>query len=98
VSLTVTDNDGGIGSDTKTVNVTNVAPTPSIAGAPASSPEGTAINVTASSTDPGTLDSVAYAWSVTKNGNPYSSGSGVNFSFTPNDNASYIITLTATDN
>lgn len=99
VTLTVTASDGGTGSaPAQTITVTNVAPTPAIQGAPASSLEGTSISVSATSTDPGTLDTTTYAWSVTKNGNPYASGTGVNFSFTPNDNASYVITLTATDN
>jgi uncharacterized delta-60 repeat protein len=99
VTLTVTATDGGTGTaPAQTITVTNVAPTPTIHGAPASSPEGTAINVSATSTDPGTFDNATYAWSVTKNGNPYASGSGVSFSFTPDDNASYVITLTATDN
>src|SRR5205807_824060 len=87
VSLTVTDNDGGIGSDTKTVNDTTDAPTPATAGAPASSPKATTISIAAASTDPPTLDTVGYAWSVTKNDNPHASGTGTGFNFTPNDNA-----------
>src|SRR5439155_22173072 len=55
VTLTVTDKDGGVGTASKTVAVTNVNPTATITGAPASSPEGTAINVTGAATDPGTL-------------------------------------------
>src|SRR5205807_399003 len=43
VTLNVTDNDGGTGNATQTITVTNVPPTVSITGAPANSPEGTAI-------------------------------------------------------
>src|SRR6185369_16797816 len=36
--------------------------------------------------------------SVTKNGvGGYATGTGTSFSFTPNDNGTYIVTLTATD-
>src|SRR5204863_750362 len=77
--------------------VTNVAPSAAIAGAPASSPEGTAINLTGSATDPGALDAPALAWSVTKNGGAYANGLGSGFAFTPNDNGTYVVTLTATD-
>src|SRR5262249_3398355 len=39
-----------------------------------------------------------YAWTVTKNGNPFASGGNVsNFSFTPDDNGTYGVSLTATD-
>ena len=38
VRVTATDKDGGVGSDDKTINVTNVAPTPAITGAPAPLP------------------------------------------------------------
>src|SRR5262249_12726136 len=39
----------------------------------------------------------AFAWSVTKNGAPFAAGSGANFSFTPDDNGTYVVTLMATD-
>jgi hypothetical protein len=98
VSLTVTDDDGGSGSDSETINVTNVAPTATINGAPASSPEGTQISLTSAVSDPGTADTHTYAWSVTKNGNPYGpGGTNASFSFTPDDNASYEVKLTITD-
>ena len=100
VNLNVTDKDSGTGSNSKTINVTNVAPTVAITGAPASSPEGTAINLGSSVTDPSSADTGAgftYAWSVTKNGNPYATGSAASFNFTPNDNGTYVVNLNATD-
>jgi PKD domain len=74
-----------------------VNPSAAIAGAPATSPEGTQITVTGTFTDPGTADTHTQAWSVTKNGSPYASGSGATFSFTPNDNGTYVVTYTVTD-
>lgn len=97
ISVTVTDDDGGSASSTTSVTVNNVAPTATIVGAPASGNEGTAINLSSTVTDPGTQDTITTAWSVTKNGNPYSSGSGSTFSFTPDDNGTYVVTFTATD-
>lgn len=97
VSLTVTDDDGGVGTATATVAVTNVAPSAAVGNAPASSPEGAAVVVTAEVEDPGTADTHTIAWSVTKNGDAYASGSGASFTFTPDDNGTYVVTLTATD-
>ncbi len=77
----------------------NAAPSATIVGAPATGPEGTAINLTSTVTDVNFSqgDTVTYAWSVTKNGNPYATGSAAGFSFTPDDNASYVVTLVTTD-
>ncbi|MBI1927936.1 PKD domain-containing protein, partial [Candidatus Poribacteria bacterium] len=100
VGLRVTDAENNMATDTATVDVTNVAPTASITGAPASSPEGTKIDLTSAVTDPSSADTAAgftYAWSVTKNGNPFGSGSSAGFSFTPDDNATYAVTLNVTD-
>src|SRR5207244_3949772 len=97
-SLTVTDDDGGIGTDTKSITVTNVAPTAIINGAPANSPEGTAINLTSTVTDAGTADTFTYAWSVTKNLIAYGlTGSGPSYSFTPDDDGTFVVTLIVTD-
>ena len=96
-TYTVTDDDNGVGTDTKTINVTNENPVASISGAPASSPEGTLISLTGSFTDPGSADTHTQAWNVTKNGSPYASGNGAAFSFTPDDNGSYVATYTVTD-
>ena len=97
VTVTVTDKDSASHFDTFQVIVDNVAPSASIEGAPASSPEGTLIELTSVVTDPGTADTHTYEWSVTKNGNPYASGTDADFSFTPNDNGSYVVSLTVTD-
>lgn len=97
VMLTVTDNDGDSGSDSRTITVGNVAPTASITGAPETSPEGTKISLGSSVSDAGAADSLSYAWSVTKDGNAYKDGDGTTFCFTPDDNGSYVVSLTVTD-
>ena len=61
-----------------------------ILGAPATSPEGTTINLTtAIDTD------VEYGWSVSRDGEGFALGLGTIFSFTPTDNGVYQVTLTA---
>jgi len=66
--------------------------------APSSSAEGSVVNASASATDPGTVDGTpAFAWSVTKDGSSFASGTGPAISYTPNDNGTYVVTVTATD-
>jgi hypothetical protein len=70
-----------------------------ISGAPALPLPGVPINLNGSVTGPsvGHPSVFSYAWTVTQNGNPYQSGSGSAFSFTPNLVATYLATLTVTD-
>ncbi len=95
--MTVTDDDGGSVSDTTTVNVSNVNPAVSIVGAPSSSPEGAELHLTAGIVDVGSHDTHTCLWSVTKNGEPYASGSGISFNFTPDDDATYVVNLSVND-
>src|SRR5207244_3992074 len=85
------------GTGTIDLTVNNIAPVATINGAPTESPEGTAIDLTSSVTDVGTLDTFTYAWKVTKNDAAFASGSGSNFSLTPNDDGTYVVTLKVTD-
>jgi hypothetical protein len=80
----------------------NALPTAPITGLPASghSPEGTAINLSVGSVaDPSTTNPAdfTYAWAVTKDGQAYATGSGVNFTFTPDDDGTYAVSLQVTD-
>ena len=84
-------------STSANVTVNNVAPLPTITGVPATSNEGDTISLGSTIIDPGTLDTHTLDWSVTKDGNPYATGSGATFDFTPDDNGTYVVTLTATD-
>jgi fibronectin-binding autotransporter adhesin len=102
VTITATDGGGLTATITFTLTVNNVAPTATITGAPASghSSEGTAISLGSTVSDPSSVDTAAgltYAWTVTRNGAAYASGTAANFSFTPNDNGNYVVTLTGTD-
>ncbi len=98
VTLTVDDGDGGVTSDSKTITVTNVAPTVAIVGAPTTSAEATAISLTSTANDvAGAADPLVYSWSVTKNGSAYATGSTSALSFTPDDNGTYVVTLTVDD-
>ena len=85
----VYDKDGGLSAVySTTVVVNNVAPSVAINGAPGTSPEGTAIALGSTVTDPGTLDTLTYAWTVSKNGTAgYAVASGTTFSFTPTTTA-----------
>jgi PKD repeat protein len=62
VTVTVTDDDGGVGSDTFTVTVNNVAPTIQPFG-PFSKDEGSQLDLAATSTDPGS-DDLTFTWEL----------------------------------
>jgi Ca2+-binding RTX toxin-like protein len=67
-----------------------------ILDAPLTSPEGTAIALS-SSLNPVPV-TATYSWSVTKDGNPFGSvGTEAAFSFTPDDNGAYVVTLSVGD-
>ena len=96
VALAVTSSGGGIGSASKAGTITVATPTATIVGAPANSPEGTAINATSVVTDPGSAETFTYAWTVTKNSAPFTSGTNANVSFIPDSPGSYQVSLTVT--
>jgi hypothetical protein len=67
---------------------------------PASTPEGTAVNLNGSVSSPSAEDNAAgftYSWIVTKNGTAFGTGSAAAFSFTPDDEGTFVATLQATD-
>jgi PKD repeat protein len=100
-NLTAKDKDGGTSPvSSSTILVDNVVPTATITGAPSSGTPGSVITVGSTVTDPSSVDTAAgfsYAWSVTKNGSPFASGSTASLSFTPDAAATYVVTLTAKD-
>jgi len=97
IAVQVDDGFGGVGVATTTIEVGNVAPKAEILGAPETSPEGTPISLDSVIADPGTADTHSYLWSVAKDGEAYQSGDVESFEFTPDDNSSYEVTLTVTD-
>ncbi len=94
----ILDKDNGYTDHQTVVAVNNVAPTVEIVGAPVTSPEGTPITLTSAVTDPGSTDTFTYAWSVTKDGSGYASGIDSTFSFTSDENGTYVVNLAVTDN
>jgi uncharacterized delta-60 repeat protein len=94
---------GAVGSPKRDIGVERfssgfavvINPTVTINGAPATSVEDTQISLTSTVTE-GSAAIQTYAWSVTKNGNAFSSGSDSTFDFTPDAAGTYVVTLTVT--
>jgi streptogramin lyase len=100
IQVTVTNAAGGRATAGTAIQAPNEAPAVAILGAPPGSPDGVPIALTAAAGDPNGVDaagSFSYAWTVTRNGALYASGSGTAFGFTPADPGLYVVTLLATD-
>jgi len=103
VTLIAKDKDNGSSlAATKTITVTNVAPTAAINGAPLNSPEGTTINLNSTVTDPSTADVRCRLHLSVDCHEERQAHSGPSRRtptpvFTPDDNATYVVTLVATD-
>jgi len=95
VGLRVTDNAGGVDTDTASVTVANVAPT-AVAGGPYSGNEGSNITLSASgSTDPGN-DIANYDWDFDLDGQ-YDDASGVTVAFNSTTDGVVTVGLRVTD-
>jgi len=99
VTITADDGQGHTATATFGVAVTVVAPTVRILTDPPTIPEGTPEPFTGSAVSPATVDNptLSYEWHVTKNGSAFASGSGASFTFTPDDEGTFVVTFTATD-
>jgi streptogramin lyase len=104
VSLVVTDNLGAV-SPTATATIavgSAVSPAVQIT-APISSPTGQFLTLTSTVSEPTSGVSISnYAWSVTKDGSPYTLPPGTvttapSFTFAPTPAGNYVVSLTATD-
>jgi hypothetical protein len=87
-----------------TVSITRATSGPSAtalsSSASFSSPEGAAVSLNGTATSPSPEDAAAgfaYSWTVTKDGSAFGTGSAAAFSFTPNDEGTYVATLQAKD-
>jgi len=96
VTLTVTDDDGGVGSDTLTVNVANAAPSVDSLNVPSTTDEGTLETLTATYSDPGPLDdqNLTFVWDF-GDGTTDTGASPVVHQYA--DDGTYTVTLTVTD-
>ena len=74
-----------------------LTPTVAITDVPSTSEEGTAITLGSSIAYPDPEETYTYAWSVEKNGAAYLTGADTSFTFTPDDDASYVVSLKVTD-
>ncbi|NUQ63811.1 MAG: PKD domain-containing protein, partial [Pirellulales bacterium] len=93
VSLAVADDDGGVGTQTRTVSVANLTPVVD-AGADQAAAEGAAVSFSGSFNDAGSADLHTILWD-------FGDGSTAAGTLTPShvyaDNGSYSVTLTVTD-
>ncbi|HEX2680183.1 MAG TPA: putative Ig domain-containing protein, partial [Candidatus Dormibacteraeota bacterium] len=83
VTVTATDSHGLAASVHFAVNIGGVAPAVRITSDPVSSPEGATVQLTGAATSPDAADNAGvftFAWTVTKDGSPYATGSGAAWS------------------
>lgn len=100
VTITATNS---VGSTTATfpLVINGVDPVATITNDPGSIPEGSSVTLLGAATSPDPTDQAAgfnFAWSATKDGNPYSVPvSGTSFKLDVADEGLYVVTMTATD-
>ncbi len=102
VTITAADGHGGTTPVMFNVSFTPVTPTVTIVGAPSKGPEGTGITLNAKATSPSAADQAVgfnYSWTVNKNASSTSSApvTGSTFTFAPDDEGTFAVTLTAVD-
>ncbi len=101
VTLAVTDAGETANAPDVNLAVANVAPQDLTIDGPDAGVRGQALTFTSDFNDPGT-DEFTFAWTVTRNGIPFTLPVGTvtnesDFSFTPTDSGSYVVSLTVTD-
>ena len=97
VFCTASDEDGGVSTVANTTSITNVAPVPSISGSNTGT-EGSPVTFTGSATDVGTADGIALTWDLQDSGgSSVTTGSGASFSVTLDNEGTFTVLLTATD-
>ena len=100
VTLTITDSMNHVGKGTLTVTIQDAPPAVTINGAPTSSTAGAAISLTSTVASPSPANKAAgfnYVWTVTENGSLLAGATTPNFTFTPVDVATYVVSLVVTD-
>jgi hypothetical protein len=103
VRVVITDDDGASITQTNApIIVANAAPIATISDALAGAIEGDTISFASTHTDGGVNDSIAYLWTVTKDGAAYTLAPGTiddteAFDLVTTDNGDYVVTLSVTD-
>ncbi len=102
VTVTVTDDDGAIGSASETVQVSNIDPTITEFNVPSTVQTNTEATLTASATDPaGPADPLTYTWTIRATSGPnigdVTERTGTEVSFTPTAAGQYEVTLVVSD-
>jgi hypothetical protein len=104
VTARVADDDGGVGEAVAALYAATALPGAQVVGAPAGSPEGAAVTVHGQLLGLTAPRALAYSWQVFKGTapTPYAAAASTTaqqpeFTFLPNDNSTYRITLTVTD-
>ncbi len=100
VTITADDGHGQTATATFSVTFTAVAPTVTISGAPAGGAEGTPITLTGKATSVSSEDNNAgfgFSWTVTKNGSPFTTGTGPSLVLTPDDEGAFVVSLAVVD-
>lgn len=97
INLTIVAASGNVVVPPQQVIVGNVAPRIQITEIPTNLEVGLPINLGSSITDPGSADTQTVTWTVTRDDQPFSAGSGVSFSFTPNVPGVYSVVASISD-
>ena len=96
ITLNVTDNDDGVGTDSLIVTVSNVAPTAE-AGLNQTVNVGETVYFNGSATDPGWLDTLTYKWDFNASDGIQVDATGQNVTHVYTESGNYTVTLTVTD-
>ncbi|MEQ1829074.1 MAG: PKD domain-containing protein, partial [Pirellula sp.] len=97
IGLQVTDDEGAGVDAVTTLQVLNRAPAISTLEDNQVVEEGSIVTLSGAFTDPSATDTHTFAWTITKNGSPYAVGTDQAMQWTPDDQGSYLATLTVTD-
>ncbi|MEM9826774.1 MAG: hypothetical protein AAF958_09305 [Planctomycetota bacterium] len=96
ITVTLSDDDGGMVTATAVAEIINLAPTALIAG-PTTATEGDTLTFTAASTDPGVGDVLTHRWTVRRDGEAILEIDGETLTWTPDDQQDVTIELLTTD-
>jgi len=98
ITLTVTASDGRIATDFLSATIDNVAPIVAAIDGPTQALRGSTLRFSSSFTDPGTADTHTTAWTVTDAGGlVVATGTGTELDFTTDENGTFDVTFTVTD-